>query len=132
MRIYVDTSAFYSLLDADDANNRKAVKAWAKLLGHEFVLITNPYVLVETLALVQSRLGLYAVRVFQECILPLVRIEFVSPELHRSAVASVLAAGRRGLRLVDCVSFELMRSAGLRNFFAFGNHFKEQGFVSPA
>ncbi|MEI6809693.1 MAG: hypothetical protein WCN95_13310, partial [bacterium] len=30
---------------------------------------------------------------------------------------------------VDCVSFEVMRRLGLRNVFAFDNHFAEQGFL---
>ena len=70
-----------------------------------------------------------AVRGFQEDILPLITLEFVSPEMHRSGIAALLSASRRSLSLVDCVSFELMRSLGIRSVFAFDNHFKEQGFV---
>jgi predicted nucleic acid-binding protein len=77
----------------------------------------------------QNRLGLEAVRGFQEDILPLITLEFVSPEMHRSGIAALLAASRRSLSLVDCVSFELMRSSGIKSVFAFDNHFKEQGFV---
>ena len=37
-------------------------------------------------------------------------------------------AGRRGLSLVDCVSFAVMARAGLRQAFAFDDHFSERGF----
>ena len=37
-------------------------------------------------------------------------------------------AGRRGLSLVDCVSFAVMARAGLRQAFAFDDHFAERGF----
>ena len=129
MRIFIDTSAFYALLDRDDANNQKAAKVWTYLLGADYTLVTSNYILVEAFALMQNRLGLDAVRGFQEDILPLITIEFVSPEMHRSGIAALLSASRRSLSLVDCVSFELMRSSGIKSVFAFDNHFKEQGFV---
>jgi uncharacterized protein len=129
MRIFIDTSAFFALLDRDDANNQKATKVWTYLLGVEHTLVTSNYILVEAFALMQNRLGLEAVRGFQEDILPLITLEFVSPEMHRSGIAALLSASRRSLSLVDCVSFELMRSSGIKSVFAFDNHFKEQGFV---
>ena len=129
MRIFIDTSAFYALLDRDDANNQKAAKVWTNLLGAEHTPVTSNYILVEAFALMQNRLGLEAVRGFQEDILPLINIEFVSPEIHRSGIAALLSASRHSLSLVDCVSFEFMRSSGIKTVFAFDNHFKEQGFT---
>jgi predicted nucleic acid-binding protein len=128
MRVFIDTSAFYALLDRDDENHRKAKNAWADLLKNDDTLVTNNYVLVETFALIQHRLGVDAVRGFQNDILPLVNIEFVVPELHRSGVSGLLAASRRNLSLVDCVSFEMMRTLEVKMAFAFDPHFKEQGF----
>jgi predicted nucleic acid-binding protein len=129
MRVFIDTSAFYALLDRDDTNNRKATKVWTGLLGAEHTLVTSNYILVEAFALMQNRLGLEAVRGFQEDILPLINIEFVSQEMHRSGIAALLSASRSSLSLVDCVSFEFMRSSGIKTVFAFDNHFKEQGFA---
>ncbi len=128
MRILIDTSAFYALLDRDDENHRKAKNAWVDLLKNENTLITSNYVLVETFALLQHRLGIEAVRGFQNDILPLVNIEFVISELHRSGVSALLSASRRNLSLVDCVSFEMMRTLEIKTAFAFDPHFKEQGF----
>jgi predicted nucleic acid-binding protein len=128
MRVYIDTSAFYALLDRDDANHQRAKDVWANLLKNENTLITSNYVLVETFALIQHRLGIEAVRGFQNDILPLVNIEFVAAELHRSGVSALLSASRRNLSLVDCVSFEMMRTLEIRTAFAFDPHFKEQGF----
>jgi predicted nucleic acid-binding protein len=128
MRIFIDTSAFYALLDRDDENHRKAKNAWVDLLKNENILITSNYVLVETFALLQHRLGIEAVRGFQNDILPLVNIEFVISELHRSGVSALLSASRRNLSLVDCVSFEMMRTLEIKTAFTFDPHFKEQGF----
>jgi predicted nucleic acid-binding protein len=41
----------------------------------------------------------------------------------------MLAAGRKKLSLVDCVSFETMRLLGVTIAFTLDKHFKEQGFI---
>jgi predicted nucleic acid-binding protein len=128
MRTFIDTSAFYALLDRDDRNHQKGKKAWMEILRDLPTLVTSNYVLVESFALLQSRLGLEAVRGFQEDVVPIVQVEFVTPEMHRAGTAALLSSGRRGLSLVDCVSFEVMRDSGIKVAFAFDSHFKEQGF----
>jgi predicted nucleic acid-binding protein len=128
MRVFIDTSAFYALLDRDDENHRRAKDAWTILLKNGNTLITSNYVLVETFALIQHRMGIEAVRGFQNDILPLVNVEFVDAGLHRSGVSALLSASRRNLSLVDCISFEMMRTLEVSTAFAFDPHFKEQGF----
>jgi uncharacterized protein len=132
MRLFVDTSAFYALIDADDINHEDAGRAWPRILVPENTLLSSNYVLVESFALIQNRLGIPAVRTFQEDILPVVSVEFVDPAVHRSGLASLLSSARRGLSLVDCVSFEIMRTLGIKEAFAFDPHFKEQGFILVA
>lgn len=128
MRIFIDTSAIYALLDRDDIEHKKAKKIWIDLLRSENILITSNYVLVESFALIQNRLGIEAVRGFQEDIIPLVNIEWVNAETHKSGLSALLSATRRKLSLVDCVSFEIMRTLGIKTVFAFDPHFAEQGF----
>src|SRR4030042_4090599 len=108
MIIFVDTSAFYALLDRDDANHSKAKMAWSTTLHPENVIVTTNYVLVESFALIQHRLGLEAVRGFTEDVLPVIGVEWVKESVHRAGVSALLAASRRKLSLVDCVSFEIM------------------------
>ena len=129
MRVFIDTSAFYALLDRDDVNHEKARSAWVELLNVDNSLVTSNYVMVETFALLQNRLGVKAVRGFQEDILPLINIDFVAPEIHRSGIAVLLSASKRHLSLVDCVSFETMRARGIKIAFTFDSHFQEQGFT---
>ena len=128
MTIFIDTSALFALLDRDDANHEGAKSTWVGLLADEKPLITTNYVLVESFALVQHRLGLAAVRAFQEDLLPVVRVEWVTDTLHRAGVSALLAASSRNLSLVDCVSFEIMRRTGIKAVFAFDPHFSRQGF----
>lgn len=129
MIIFVDTSAFYTLLDADDANHARAKTAWAQCLDPSARLSSSNYVLLETMALIQHRLGMVAVRRFHEEVVPLLHVHWINSDLHAVAVSAVLAAGRRNLSLVDCASFEVMRQLNIRTVFAFDPHFAEQGFA---
>jgi predicted nucleic acid-binding protein len=129
MNILIDTSAFFAILDRDDANHQKAKISWRRILEQDCVMITTNYIIVECFALVQSRLGMEAVMAFQDDIVPLLNMEFVDSATHKAGVSAMLAASRRRLSLVDCVSFEVARNLGIKNIFAFDPHFAEQGFL---
>ena len=126
--IFVDTSALLALLSADDVNHAAAVRCWKDLVQSNETLLTNNYVLVESAAVVQNRLGLEALRRLQADLLPAVQVEWVTLEDHRGAVESVLAAGRRGLSLVDCCAFQTMRARAIQIAFTFDRDFETQGF----
>lgn len=128
--VFVDTSAFLALLDADDENHAMAKKGLEGLLQTDSHLVTSNYVLVETFALLQNRLGMESVRVFQEDIVPLLEIKWVDAATHAVATGVLLSAGRRKLSLVDCSSFEVMRRSGIRRALTHDGHFREQGFES--
>ena len=128
MSAFVDTSAFYAVLDADDLLHPAGRSAWLRLLEERGGLHTTSYVLVETRALLQRRIGLEGLRTFVADILPVMQVLWVDEGIHRSAQHALLVASRRHLSLVDCVSFEAMRRLGLFTVFSFDQHFSEQGF----
>jgi uncharacterized protein len=128
MTVFVDTSALYAVLDRDDANHTAAAGVWRRLVNDGAGLLTHNYILVESSALVQRRLGPAALRVLHEDLVPLFRVEWIDEGRQRRAVDMVLAAGRKKLTLVDCASFVVMREAGVGEAFCFGGHFGEFGF----
>jgi uncharacterized protein len=133
MSAFVDTSALYAIMDADDKSHADAYRQWERLLALPEAPHTTNYVLVETMALLQGRLGLDCVRVFTADILPVLEVYWIVEEAHRAAHHALLVASRRDLSLVDCASFEAMRRLGLEDVFCFDRHFAEQGFrVLPA
>jgi len=132
MTVFIDTSAFLAVLDGDDEFHSPADKVWNRLLMEGTALGTTNYVLVETTALLQSRLGVEAVRAFAKDIMPLLIVEWITPETHQAALAALLTAARRRLSLVDCTSFEVIRQRGIASVFAFDVHFQEQGFADVA
>jgi len=91
-------------------------------------LVTTNYIVVETLALLQNRLGLDCVRDFIEILLPLIKVTWVDEKVHRAGLHALLTASKSNLSFVDCISFEIMRELGIRVAFTFDKHFKQQGF----
>jgi len=128
--VFLDTSGLYAVFDRDDANHSRARVAWMEWLREGAVLLTNNYVLLETAALLQHRIGVAAVRALHEEVTPLLQIDWVSEERHRAGMEAVLAAARKKLSVVDCVSFQTMRNRGVRTAFCFDAHFREQGFAT--
>lgn len=130
MSTFVDTSALLAVLDASDVAHGVADRTWRRLIEDDEYLVTTSYVVVETFALVQSRLGLPAVRVLAHDVLPLIQVEWLAVAEHSAAVKALLSANRRKLSLVDCASFECMRALGLKRAFAFDGDFVREGFES--
>lgn len=128
MNVFVDTSALLAVLDRSDERHPKAKRTWEEMLGGEHVLVSHNYVLVETSAVLARRIGTEAVRVFERDVAPILRLVWVTRDIHEAAVGAHLAAGRRSLSLVDCASFEVMRRAGIAAAFAFDTHFREFGY----
>ena len=128
MSVFVDTSALLALLDADQPRHADVSDAWERAVLEERHLFTSNYVLVESFALVQSRLGLEALRALADVLVPILRPLWIDEALHEAAEAALFAASRRRLSLVDCTSFELMRRHGLTEALALDDDFARQGF----
>ena len=128
MSLFVDTSALLAFLDADQPRHTEVIDTWGQAILEDRRLFTSNYILVESFALVQRRLGLEALRALADVLVPMLRPIWVDEELHAAAVAALFAASRRKLSLVDCTSFELMRRHGLTEAFALDDDFARQGF----
>ena len=88
MTLFVDTSALLAFLDADRPRHSDAVDAWRKAIHDRETLVTSNYVLVETFALVQRRLGLDALRDLANDVLPL--MEGRAQLLHERVEPAIL------------------------------------------
>ena len=129
MILFLDTSALYAILDANDAHHDAAKSEWDHRLDENTRFVCHNYILVEAVALLQSRIGLEAVRTLHQDILPIIETIWIGEEVHAAGTSALLAASRRKLSLVDCLSFEVMRRYGVRHAFAFDLHFGDQGFL---
>ena len=128
MSVFADTSALYALLVGSEDGHADLVQAFRNVLAGNRPLRTTSYVLIETIALLQSRVGLEPVRDFDEHVFPLLSVEWVSEDLYRRGTRRLSMENRRRLSLVDCVSFEFMRQQGISDVLGFDRHFEEAGY----
>jgi predicted nucleic acid-binding protein len=126
MKVFVDTSALYALLDESDSNHAVAASTFAALQGSQ--LATHAYVLVETLALVSRRLGRDAVELLLDSLLAVVDVSVVDESLHATALASFREAPSSRVSFVDRTSFAFMKVNRLHLAFAFDGDFVAAGF----
>jgi predicted nucleic acid-binding protein len=101
---------------------------FAKLVGGRRTIWTTSFVIDETMALLQRRIGLSAARDFDEHVLPTIRVRWVDEALYRLGTERLWREDRSRLSLVDCVSFEFMEAEGLTTAFAVDRQFSDAGF----
>lgn len=126
--IFIDTSAFLALLDMNDIYHERATKKWIALLEEGRECVTSNYVLLESIAITQKRLGLEAVQELSNNILEHIHVDWVDEAQHVQALESVLSTNRRKLSFVDCTAFQTMRRLGIETTFTFDSHFREEGY----
>lgn len=126
--VFVDTSALYALLAANDPRHSTARRLFERLSQDLVPLHCSSYVLVETYALVGRRLGAPAVGVLRAKLAPLLRTVWIDAELHERALDLLEQTPMSDLSLVDASSFVIMRSQHLSRAFAFDAHFAKAGF----
>ncbi len=128
MSVFADTSALYAAIVRTENLHGESLAVFRRLIESGRSIKTTNYVILETAALLQHRIGLEPVRDFDQGILPLLSVCWVSEELHRKGLRRLLRENRRLLSLTDCISFEFMESEGMRDAFALDRHFVDAGF----
>jgi predicted nucleic acid-binding protein len=126
--IFVDTSAFLAIFSVSDQNHLRAELCLRNMREKRQMLVTNNYVILESIALLQKRFGLDKVRDFQNKLLPLIQIDWIDKEQHSQAIKVVFERNLRKLSLVDSTAFQTMRRLGIETAFTFDSHFRAEGF----
>jgi predicted nucleic acid-binding protein len=132
MTTFVDTSAWYALVAEDDPGHTPAL-AWLEAVSSADEperLRTHAYVVVETIALAQARLGSAAVRMLFDDVLPVAEVRYPDAGLHERAVSAYLGGLGRRASLVDRASFEMMREERIDVAFTFDRDFRREGFAT--
>ncbi|MBF0500089.1 MAG: PIN domain-containing protein [Candidatus Riflebacteria bacterium] len=129
MRVFFDTSGFFAILVRNDCMHVRARETFEYLVEQKAALFTTSYVLLETTALLQARVGLEAAQRFQHEFATILKIHWVDERLHEKAFRRLELRGRREISLVDCASFVYMEDTGIAHVFAYDNHFSDEGFV---
>jgi uncharacterized protein len=132
MNIFADTSGLFALLVKNDYMYVSARENFNYFAENNVQLVTSSFVLVETTALLQSRIGLAPVKDFNAKILPLLDIVWVDDKWFAKAMQRLIGQNNRDISLVDCISFEIMDAHQIEYAFAFDKHFEANGFTIAA
>ncbi len=125
--IFLDTSAIYALADRNDLNHDAALDRFRHALESQEEFLVHNAILVEAAALLQRRLGLESALKFLGDSNKFV-IHWITARDHGQAVELLKDRGRRGLSLVDCTSFTVMRHYQVTQVLAFDADFQQEGF----
>jgi predicted nucleic acid-binding protein len=106
----------------------RAKRALTRLVEDGAELHVGSYALLETMALLQSRVSLEAALQFERSFGPLLRVTRIDEKLHARSVRRLELRRSRELSLADCSSFVIMEDLGLTEAFAYDPHFAREGF----
>ena len=129
--IFLDTSAIYALADRDDDFHAAAVRHFQAVMDAGEAVVIHNYLLVESAALLQRRLGQQVARQFLRDAAHLT-IVWVDEQLHDEARQRLEAPCSAQLSFVDAVSFEVMRQHRITRYLGFDQHFAQEGFIPVA
>ena len=129
--VFVDSSGFYAHLNADDSFHEQAAVCFRQAAAEGWGLVTTNYVVHETWAIVQARLGWEAVESWRGKVLCHCAVTWVDASLHKLGAARCAQARERRLSLTDCVSLEFMHQRGITEAIAQDEHFVRAGIRLP-
>ncbi len=126
--ILLDTSAIVAIADVRDEFHERAIRTMERLSSDDAPLLTHSYVVLETAAVMQRKIGMQPALDFLTEIEDIATIHWVNQEDHERAVHRFGQRHRRNLSLVDCMSFVVMERYDCTTAFAYDSDFESEGF----
>lgn len=130
--IFVDTGAWFALMDATDPNHAAALAVSRDIArGRLGRLVTSDYVLAEAYTLCRFRGGMEPFRKLVARIRgsPNLRMLRVTDTEYEGALELMLGREDKRWSFTDCTSFVLMESLAIRDAFAFDENYAQAGFT---
>lgn len=130
-KIFLDTSGFFALLAKGDKNNSKALSIWAELQAkNKYDLYTTDYVVSETLTLIQKKTNKDIALKFGESLMnsDILNITRVTTKTWDESWKIFKKYIDKKFSFVDCISFVIMKTDGIKKTFTFDRHFQQMGF----
>ena len=126
--IFVNSGAWYALVDSDDADHRAAA---AFLAANTIPLITSNFVFSETVTLIRYRIGHEAAHSFGQKLKEssFVRVVAVTPGDEERAWDIFTKSRDQDFSFVDCTSFAVIERMKLSAAFAFDRYFAVMKFA---
>jgi predicted nucleic acid-binding protein len=129
-RVFVDSSAYLGLLDADDDFHDQAVAIVSELVHGGWRQLTTNVLVIECHALLLSSLGMAPAAQFLRDIdasrTTIVRVR-ASDEARAKQI--IFQYTDKDFSFTDAISFAVMERLGITRAFTFDRHFAQYGFT---
>jgi uncharacterized protein len=133
-RLFVDTSAWAAIADADDDYHKAALVYQTQIAGL-YRLVTHSYVLDELHTLLLMNVGYSQTIAFKQRLDRLIQkgsveVLWVSEDLANQAWDVFERYNiDKFWSFTDCVSYVVMQQQNIQEVFSFDHHFSQMGFV---
>lgn len=131
--IFIDTWAWYALVDTTDSDHPVAQLALEELLEGDYTFVTTNFVIAETVTLIRYNLHHQAAIEFHTRLQQLIDdglVEFVRVDEAQESVAWQIFEKYKDqdFSYIDCTSFAVMRAHKLTHAFTADHHYDVMGF----
>ncbi len=129
MRLFVDTSAWFALIDKSDQNHRRARQFLNQLRQTPVLFYLTDYIVDETTTLLRVRVSHRRALAFLDYVKTSRQIirTHVTPDLLAEAEVLFRRYQDKKWSYTDCVSFAFMDQGELQDAFSFDANFAEYG-----
>jgi predicted nucleic acid-binding protein len=129
--IFVDTSAYYALVDAKSSDHDRAQDIPAEIARIKPAMFTTTFVLAVIHALVLRRLGSDAARrVLNDVGASAINVILLDESDEIRAREIIDQYRDKDFSYTDATSFAVMERLGIHHAFSFDRHFKQYKFIT--
>ena len=127
---FIDTGAFLARYLPDDQHHKTATALWEKIRATHEPCVTSNFVLDETFTLLARRASYSFAAEKARLVYSTTALKILRPDADAELAALDLFEkfADQEISFTDCVSFALMREAGIRQVFSFDADFERAGF----
>ncbi|MFH1452418.1 MAG: PIN domain-containing protein [Armatimonadota bacterium] len=125
--IFVDTSAFYAMINKGETHHGK-IKNFIK--KSKELLVTTNLIFAETISLITKRLGKNIAADFGSGLLNSTRLSiyYLSEDYQKEAWDLFISYKDKDFDYIDAACFTFMKKMNINKVLSFDRHFKQMGF----
>jgi predicted nucleic acid-binding protein len=133
-KVFVDTGAFYALMDRNDPYFVVANKIWSELIKVGSVFYISNYILSETYTLLRYKISYEVAEKYLEVIKECqeknrIKIKYAQPQVEEEAQKLLLRLKEHDLSYTDAISFAMLKAFDVKKAFSFDAHFQLAGIT---
>lgn len=130
MKVFIDTSAFVSLLIKQDIHHELVVQKHEEYVQHHVIFITTDYILDELYThlvydLPKNKIGEITAKFDQNVLSKAIRLLPVDETVFSQAKVALLRFAEHKISFTDCTSYVLFKKLALDEIFTLDSDFKK-------